>query len=149
MTELAHLHAYNCWADQSLLAALRSMHAQELEEQRSGMYNTILGVLAHVAQVEAVYGALILGEDRPRVTPTSLDVVATALIAAGARLVELADTDLSRRFHIPWFERDVEVGQGLRQALTHSIHHRADINQWLPLFGHESADLDYMDWLLS
>jgi uncharacterized damage-inducible protein DinB len=112
------------------------------------MYNSILGVLAHLAQVQAVYIALITGTDRPRVTPTSLDAVAAVITAAGPRLVELSHTDLSRPFHIPWFERDFEVGQGLRQVLTHSIQHRADINQWLPVLGHESVGLDYVDWLL-
>jgi uncharacterized damage-inducible protein DinB len=34
-------------------------------------------------------------------------------------------------------------------VLTHSANHRADINQWLPQFGVESARLDYIDLALA
>jgi hypothetical protein len=33
---------------------------------------------------------------------------------------------------------------GLRQVLTHSANHRADVNQWLPRFGVDSASVDYI-----
>ena len=54
-----------------------------------------------------------------------------------------------RRVRIPWFERDFSVPQCLRQVLTHSANHRADVNGWLPLFGVESTDQDYIDLALS
>ncbi len=41
------------------------------------------------------------------------------------------------------------VFQGLGQVLTHSINHRADINQWLPRFGVDSIDNSYIDLVLS
>ena len=39
--------------------------------------------------------------------------------------------------------------QCLRQVLTHSANHRADVNGWLPRFGVDSTDQDYIDLVLS
>jgi hypothetical protein len=62
--------------------------------------------------------------------------------------VEARSRPLVEGVAIPWFERDFTVAQCLRQVLTHSANHRADINQWLPRFGIESTDVDYIDLAL-
>jgi uncharacterized damage-inducible protein DinB len=41
------------------------------------------------------------------------------------------------------------VAAGPRQVLTHSANHRADVNQWLPRFGVESAIVDYIGLALA
>ena len=75
----------------------------------------------------------------------NLEQVERLLGETGAGLTELADSGrLTETFHIPWFDRDVTVATGLRQVLTHSMNHRADVNQWLPSYGVESARLDYI-----
>lgn len=142
-----HLHEYNRWADQRLLETLRTLPLTALAEERAGMYDSILGVLAHIAQVQIGYVGLMTAAERRLVERDSIEEIAAIMERAGAGLVELAGGDLERSFHIPWFERDFTVAQGLRQVLTHSIHHRADINGWLPGFGVESLELDYIDWV--
>jgi uncharacterized damage-inducible protein DinB len=147
--ELAELHRFNAWANRRLLAAVRRLEPAQLRERRDGMYNTIVGVLAHLAAVELGY--LCLMRSQPFEPPSSsLDGVEHALEEAGAGLVEVAQTTLpDATFHIPWFDADFTVAQGLRQVLTHSINHRADVNQWLPSFGLESTRLDYIDLVLA
>jgi uncharacterized damage-inducible protein DinB len=149
MQELAVLHRFNLWANANLLAAVRKLPPEQLSERREGMYDSVLNVLGHFAAVEAAYLSLMRSEsfepgDR------SLDGLEQSLAASGRALVELADSaPLDGSFHIPWFGRDFTVATGLRQVLTHSANHRADINQWLPRFGVESARVDYIELALA
>ena len=145
MDELAELHRFNAWANRSLIAAARRLSAEQLEEQQAGMYGTVLGVLRHLAQVE--HADLTMMRDGRRELPAadSLVEIERALEASGAGLVDLAGSaSPDATFHIPWFQRDFTVPQGLRQVLTHSANHRADVNQWLPRFGVDSARQDYV-----
>ena len=127
------------------------MTPQQLDERLDGMYNSVLAVLRHLAWVEFIYVAMIRGDvvERPA-QPWSLDEAKETLAGTGQALVEIARSfSGDATFHIPWFERDVTVFQGLGQVLTHSMNHRADINQWLPRFGVESIDDSYIDLVLS
>jgi uncharacterized damage-inducible protein DinB len=149
MDELAELHRFNAWANRGLLDAVSRLHPDQLTERRDGMYDTVLGVLHHLSQVELVYVRLIASEPYSRPAPSAtLDEVEQTLAESGARLVEAASGPGEARVHIPWFERDFSVAQCLRQVLTHSINHRADVNGWLPRFGAESIDVDYIDLAL-
>jgi uncharacterized damage-inducible protein DinB len=150
MEELAELHRFNGWANRSLLAGVRRLGADQLDEQQDGMYNSIRRVLRHLAEVELVYLRMIRGEARERLREDlGLDGIERVLEETGLGLVEAARScSPGQRVHVPWFERDFSVPQCLRQVLTHSINHRADVNQWLPRFEVESTDLDYIDLAL-
>jgi uncharacterized damage-inducible protein DinB len=149
MQELVELHRFNLWANANLMAAVRKLPPEPLSERREGMYDSILGVLNHFAAVEAAYLSLMRSESfEPG--DSSLDSVEDSLAGSGRGLLDLAATaPMDRSFHIPWFGRDFSIATGLRQVLTHSANHRADINQWLPQFGVESARLDYIDLALA
>jgi uncharacterized damage-inducible protein DinB len=149
MHELAELHRFNAWANRGLLAALRQLSQDQLEDRLEGMYGSILGVMNHLAEVEAVYVAMMRREAAERLEQQDLDGLGEVLAGTGAGLVDLARTaDMAATFHIPWFDREITVFQGLGQVLTHSINHRADVNQWLPRFGVQSSDQDYIDLVL-
>jgi uncharacterized damage-inducible protein DinB len=149
--ELAELHRFNAWANRSLLAGVRQLRAEQLTEQRDGMYDTVLGLLGHLAKVEFVYLRMIRSEavDWPD-RDLTLDEVERILEDTGAGLVAAAGScSPEARVRIPWFERDFAVSQCLRQVLTHSINHRADVNGWLPHLGVESTGLDYINLALT
>lgn len=151
MDELAELHRFNAWANRNLLAGVRQLSAEQLSDEHDGMYRSIRGVLWHVAQVQYVYLRLIRGEPGDLLSQ-DLDLagIEQVLEETGAGLVEAARSrSPEQRVHIPWFERDLTVPQCLRQVLTHSANHRADINQWLPRFGVESANVDYIGLALA
>jgi uncharacterized damage-inducible protein DinB len=114
------------------------------------MYDPILKVLRHLAQVEYVYLRMIRGLAPERLSQDlTLDELAAVLDETGAGLVEEAGSaSPTARVRIPWFERDFAAPQCLRQVLTHSANHRADVNQWLPRFGVESTGQDYIDLAL-
>ncbi len=149
MRELAELQRFNLWANANLLSAVRGLSAEQLTQRHEGMYDSILGVITHLAAVEAAYLALMRSESfEPG--ETGLDAVERSFARSGRDLVELAATaDLEGSFHIPWFGRDFPVAAGLMQVLTHSANHRADVNQWLPRFGVESAIVDYIGLALA
>jgi uncharacterized damage-inducible protein DinB len=151
MEELAELHRFNAWANRGLLAGVRQLSAAQVEERREGMYSSVGGVLWHLANVELVYLRMIRGLAPERLSQDlTLDEIDAALAETDAGLVrEAASPSPGRRVHIPWFERDFTVPQCLRQVLTHSANHRADVNGWLPRFGVDSTDQDYIDLVLS
>jgi uncharacterized damage-inducible protein DinB len=149
MRELAELHRFNLWANANLMSAVRGLSPEQLAQRHEGMYDSILGIITHLAAVESAYLALMRSESFEP-DETGLDAVEESLARCGRELVELAATaDLEASFHIPWFGRDFQVAAGLRQVLTHSANHRADVNQWLPRFGVESANVDYIDLALA
>ena len=149
MRELAELHRFNLWANANLLSAVRSLSPEQFTQRQEGMYDSILGVVTHLAAVEAAYLALMRSEPFEP-SETGLDAVEASLARSGRGLVELAATGaLDRSFHIPWFGCDFPVATGLRQVLTHSANHRADVNQWLPRFGVESANGEYIGLALA
>jgi uncharacterized damage-inducible protein DinB len=151
MEELAELHRFNAWANRSLLAGIRRLSAEQLDERRDGMYDSVRGLLSHLAQVELVYLRMIRGLAPERLGPElTLEEIDAALADTGAGLVEEARSrSPEQRVRIPWFEREFAVAQCLRQVLTHSANHRADVNGWLPRFGVESTDQDYIDLALT
>jgi uncharacterized damage-inducible protein DinB len=147
MEELAELHRFNAWANRSLLAGVRQLSAEQLDEQREGMYETVRGVLVHLTQVEHSYLRMIRDEPREQLSwELPLDEIERLLEETDAGLIQAASSAAAdQRVRIPWFERDFTVPQMLRQVLTHSANHRADLNGWLPRFGVESTDQDYID----
>jgi uncharacterized damage-inducible protein DinB len=151
MEELAELHRFNAWANRSLLAGVRQLSAEQLEERRDGMYDSVRGVLGHLVQVELVYLRMVRGLDPEGMDPgLTLDELGALLAETDAGLVaEATSRSPDERVRIPWFQRDFAVPQCLRQVLTHSANHRADINGWLPRFGVESTDQDYIDLALT
>jgi uncharacterized damage-inducible protein DinB len=108
-------------------------------------------VLGHLAQVEFVYLRMIRGLAPDRLSrDLTLDEIDSVLAETDTGLVEEARSrSPEQRVRIPWFEREFGVAQCLRQVLTHSANHRADINGWLPRFGVESTDQDYIDLALT
>jgi uncharacterized damage-inducible protein DinB len=151
MEELAELHRFNVWANRSLLAGVRQLTGEQLDEQQEGMYDSIRGVLWHLAQVQLVYLRLIRHESGERpARDLPLAEIERMVEETGAGLVEAAGSSSpEQRVHIAWFQRDFSAAQCLRQVLTHSANHRADVNQWLPRFGIESTDVDYIDLALT
>src|SRR5689334_1923690 len=103
MEELAELHRFNAWANSSLLAGVRQLSAEHLDEQREGMYETIRGVLVHTAQVELGYLRLIRDEPGERLSwELPLDEIERLLAETDAGLIEVARTaSPDRRVRIP------------------------------------------------
>lgn len=153
--ELAELHRFNAWANRNLLAGVGRLPPERLDQQWEHRYETIRGVLVHLAQVELSYLRMVRLEERETLSwELELADIERLLEETGAGLVEVAAAVSepsweARRVRIPWFDRDFSVRQCLRQVLTHSANHRADVNGWLPELGVESVDVDYLDLVLS
>lgn len=47
------MHRFNAWANCNILAGVRQLTPEQLDEQQDGMYRPILGVLRHLAQVDS------------------------------------------------------------------------------------------------
>ncbi len=54
---------------------------------------------------------------------------------------------LTEKFLVPWFGKEMRVEQGLMQAMTHSVQHRAGICAGIARAGLDAPNLDYIFWV--
>lgn len=146
---LAELARYNRWANAKVFAACANADAEGLE--RVAGYESPLGILRHLVQVQLNFLRMSQGQARQRTDETGLAALAERCAAVDAEYVSIVDTlspqDLARTFHVPWFGFDVTVEEAMLQALTHSQKHRADVCLALPSLRVEAPQIDYIQML--
>lgn len=150
MRLLTDAFEYNAWATRQLGNVCRQAPPEQLTGAEEWQYESIMGLLHHIDQVERAYLRLMGGRQVPE-PPETVDGYLQSADAAGDSFVGFTkDIDtpaLDRMFSIPWFERDFAVRDGLFQVLAHSIEHRADIAHFLSRLGHETPPIDYIAWV--
>src|SRR3954454_4611741 len=140
---------YDAWATDRLLGITATLDETRLNQKVEGMFGSLLDTLRHQLQVSYAYHHLMFGELPGRdlkqaALPELVEVAAVLGDAYAKSTASLTEADLTRRFNVPWFERDFNVEDGLFQVATHSIEHRADIASALSRFGLETPPIDYV-----
>lgn len=151
MEPYRNLLHYNAWANARLTPVLEGLDAEQLEVPVEGMYGSIRRTFAHVLEVEEGYLELMgagdghVSEERAGRSIAELVAKSQEANAAYTRWSEgLTSEELGRHFHIPWFDSDLSVGDGIIQVVTHSIEHRADLANALSRAGVKTPMLDYV-----
>ena len=148
---LTALAAHNEWANRRIFAACAAVDATALRDTSDG-YDSVVGILDHLVQVEYAFFELAHGRKPQR---TASDVL-SALEAECAELDrayidyarELDGSDATtQRFLVPWFGFEITLAEGVVQPLTHSHKHRADVSMLLPKLGGEGVEMDFIQWL--
>lgn len=146
---------YNAWANGRLAPVMQELDAALLEAPVEGIYGSIRRTFAHILEVEDGYLAL-MGVREWAGTPEEgrgIAELVAKMEEADAAYLQWAEgldaTALSRAFHIPWFKRDLMVGDGIVQVVTHSIEHRADLANALSRAGASTPMLDYVVFRLA
>ena len=149
MTHFDDLFDYNAWANAQVLAVTDQMSEEQLEREMPELGGSALGLLDHLAQVEAAFLAVMSGRERAARTTRPYAAVRTALEAnaEGYRAAMPGFLErLDERFELTWFGRSFTIEQGLLQVATHSVQPRAGICAGIALAGKEAPLLDYIAW---
>lgn len=150
MSAFSELFEYNRWANSLVLEATAQMSAEALAAPMPELGGSTLGLLEHLAQVQANFLGIMTGAGRPpRDEGRGFDQIAALVRSTDdgflAALPAL-EARLQDQFELPWFGRSFTVEQGLTQVATHSVQHRAGISAGIARSGLKPADLDYIIW---
>jgi uncharacterized damage-inducible protein DinB len=148
MTILAE---HNEWANRRIFQACSDIDSARLNEVTPD-YDSVIGILKHLVQVEHSFFELAHGRAPQRIQIEELTVLREECLRIDrayidyARRMDPADAD-SKQFLVPWFGFQVTLTEGVLQPLTHSHKHRADISMLLPRLGGSGIEMDLIQWL--
>ena len=150
MSAFSELFEYNRWANSLVLDAMAELPADARSAPMPELGGPALGLLEHLAQVQANFLGIMTGAGRPpREDGRNFELIAALVRSTDdgflAALPAL-ETRLQDEFELPWFGRSFTVEQGLTQVATHSVQHRAGISAGIARAGLKPADLDYIIW---
>ena len=152
MGTFASLYRYNGWANDQILSVAEQLKSDQLTGPAEGTYGSIVDTAAHVLGVEENFLLLMSGNEARR--PDKPDIATIRRRLAASRvgferfIAELTDATLTRRFRVPWFQREFTVEDGLLQAVMHSTEHRADLCAALTRAGLKIPPIDYIMWAI-
>lgn len=148
---LTSLAAHNEWANRLIFAACADIAPAALREASDG-YDSVIGILNHLVQVEYAFLELAHGRVPGRTEADDLAALQMECAELDRRYTEYArgldeSGDTARRFLVPWFGFEITLAEGVIQPLTHSHKHRADVSMLLPKLGGVGVEMDFIQWL--
>lgn len=151
MEWLTRLFEHDLWANERVLACCRELSKEQLTAPVEGMFGSVAQTWAHLTAVQQAFGQL-MGADVPAgdlpEDATDLHGIDTRLPAINAGFDRftrsLDEAGLQRQFHVPWFGRDLSVGDGLLQVINHTTQHRTDLASAVTRFGVKPPALDFI-----
>ncbi|MBV9545436.1 MAG: DinB family protein [Chloroflexi bacterium] len=145
---LRELYRHKTWATLRLIEFCQSLPPEHVEATLPGTYGSVRATLIHLANSEANYYSLLVGQPRP--TPIPLD---GNLQEAHARISQLGpgwealvdQAELpDKEFHTPM---GFTTGAApLGQAIHHADDHRTQVLSILGSRGLELPSLDFWDY---
>lgn len=143
---LTLLATHNGWANQRIFEACSQIEPARLDEVGDG-YDSVIGILKHLVQVEHSFFELAHGRAPQRIELEELGKLAAECARIDREYVEYTDAldpqeAGSKRFLVPWFGFEVTLMEGVLQPLTHSHKHRADVSMLLPHLGGAGIEMD-------
>ena len=151
MEILTMLAAHNQWANRNLFGACSEISQAKLSEESHG-YDSVIGILNHLVQVEHAFFELAHGRQPQRIQLEGLaDLRAECSRIDGEYVEYVGGLELkeaeTKCFLVPWFGFEISLLDGVLQPLTHSHKHRADVSMLLPLIGGTGIEMDLIQWL--
>lgn len=127
------LTRYNKWATNMLLSSIATLPSDEVTKQRAAAFGGMSFALAHIAIVDQIWRAHLLGTDhwfksRTTESPDSLELLAEKLNEMGDWYIQYADTMseslLNEKVHFSFVDGgDGEMTRG--DILIHVCNHKA------------------------
>ena len=144
LTSLTH---HQAWADATLLTAVQS-HPESLRDEQ------MLKTLHHIVMVQRVFLSrfLVRPFDRERESqrPEAFESLVQLYRVTHEELLAfvsgLAESDLERRFELPFLKSQPTIAEGLTQVVMHSQNHRGQCLTRLRENGAKPPTLDYILW---
>lgn len=155
VADLEGLFDYGYWANQRLFDALRRLRPGEFTQTVAGSYGSIRNTLVHAMSAEWGWLGRCGGPSRGPALKAD-DYASLASVTEEWRRIEghlrqflstLKDEDLARPvdFVDPRGDkRTMTVGELMRHAATHGVHHRGQVALLLRALGHEPGNFDLL-----
>ncbi len=148
---LTMLAGHNQWANGRIFAACSDITSAKLIEATDG-YDSVIGILQHLVQVEHSFFELANGRSPKRIEGGELEGLRAECTRIDRAYMDyvgtLDSTDvMTKRFLVPWFGFEINLMEGVLQPLTHSHKHRADVSMLLPHLGGAGIEMDLIQWL--
>ncbi len=149
--QLRRLIAYNQWADERLLAAIRGLSAEELARPREAYFGSLAANLRHILGAQRLWLARWEGGAPSRVDEPPPDGWAAAFAETHRALREfvggLSDPDADRVIRYTDLRgnaREIVLAQAITHVVNHGTAHRAETGLFLERLGRSPGDLDYV-----
>jgi len=144
---LQSLFRHQAWADAAILSAVQS-HSKSLHDE------WLLKTLHHIVMVQRVFQSRFVvrpfdaaKESQP---PESFDQLVHLFQVTHeeelAFVDGLSESDLERRFELPFLKTQLTLPEGLTQVVMHSQNHRGQCLSRLRENGAKPPTLDYILW---
>ena len=150
VSALTTLAAHNEWANARIFAACSGIDPAKLAQTTDG-YDSVIGILKHLVQVEHSFFELAHGRSPQRIETEELSALHEECVSIDrsyvdyTKALDLTNAD-EQRFLVPWFAFEITLTEGVLQPMTHSHKHRADVSMLLPRLGGEGIEMDLIQW---
>jgi len=148
------LTRYNKWANRMLLDAMASLPSEEVSKKRAAAFGGMLFALAHVAIVDQIWRAHLLGTDhgfksRTTESPGSLELLTGKWNEMGDWYIAYADTmsevQLNERIRFSFIDGgagEMTRGDILIHVCNHKALHRGHIGDMFYQSGFKPPSID-------
>lgn len=153
--DLVELFDYCYWANARLFEAMARLTPEEFTRAVGGSYGSIRNTLVHALSAEWGWLDRCGGPPRGPKLDAAQYPTLSSLIEAWTRverdmrayLATLRDEDLAREIRFALggsAERVMPLGQLLRHAAVHGVHHRGQVSLLLRMLGHAPGNVDML-----
>ncbi len=148
------LTRYNKWANNMLLGAIANLPSDEVTKQRAAAFGGMSFALAHIAIVDQIWRAHLLGMDhgfksRTTESPDSLELLAEKLNEMDDWYIQYADTMrellLNEKVHFSFVDGgagEMMRGDILIHVCNHKAFHRGHIGDMFYQSGYRPPSID-------
>lgn len=148
------LTRYSQWANHMLLSAVAALPSDEVTKQRAAAFGGMSFALAHIAIVDQIWRAHLLGvehgfKSRTTESPDTLDLLAEKLNQMGDWYVQYADTMseslLNEKIHFFFVDGgagEMTRGDILIHVCNHKAFHRGHIGDMFYQSGYKPPSID-------
>jgi uncharacterized damage-inducible protein DinB len=145
---LQSLFSHQAWADAAILSAVQS-HPESLGDE------WLLKTLHHIVMVQRVFLSRFLvrpfdsvkESQRPESYDALVNLFRTSHDEQLAFVHGLSESDLERRFELPFLKTQPTLVEGLTQVVMHSQNHRGQCLTRLRENATKPPTLDYILWI--
>ena len=153
--DLEFLYDYGYWANEKLFHVISQLTPEQFTRPVGGSYGSIRNTMVHLLSAEWGWLSRCGGPERgPRLDPADYPTVESLTevwgkVGAYVRdfLSELKDEDLARNVayrNDRAEERSMPLGELMRHAANHGVHHRGQVALLLRLLGYAPGNLDIL-----
>lgn len=153
--DLEDLYDYGYWANRKLIDVIAQLALEEFTRPVAGSYESIRNTMVHVLSAEAGWLDRCGGPERgPRLNPVDFPTVESVIqawnrVEANVRgfLAKLKDEDLARNVEFSFDQSEkysMPLGELMRHAAIHGVHHRGQVAMLLRLLGHAPGNFDIL-----